>query len=143
MKHLITSSWKTWANWYLSNIIITTINTISVNIICMAALVKRYSKTIWKDVITQGTKNQVSRRWWQEGAWQNQIYKNRIPTTFTFSFLRDFEYVLRKQDSCEPSSLKSFTILYKHHVPCGSCIYVKCSNGRYFKPSLNSFFAWS
>ena len=43
----------------------------------------------------------------------------------------DFESVLRKQDSCEPLSSKSFTTQYQHHIPCGSCIYVKCSYGQY------------
>ena len=47
IKHLIKYWWMTWADWYLSNIIITTGNTISVNIVCTAAPVKR--KTIWKD----------------------------------------------------------------------------------------------
>ena len=43
-------------------------------------------------------------------------------------------HVLCKQDSWETSSLKSFTTQYQHHVPCGSYIYVKSSNGRYFEP---------
>ena len=35
----------------------------------------------------------------------------------------DFGGILRKQDySCEPSSSKSFTTQYQHHVPCGSYI---------------------
>ena len=46
----------------------------------------------------------------------------------------DFKSVLHKQNSCEPSSSKSFTTQYQQQVPCGSCIYVKCSDGRYFEP---------
>ena len=41
---------------------------------------------------------------------------------------------MRKQGSCEASSSKYFTTQYQHHVPCGSCIYVKCSDGQYFEP---------
>ena len=39
-----------------------------------------------------------------------------------FVIYKDFETVLRKEDSCEPSSSKSFTTQYQQHVPCGSCI---------------------
>ena len=51
-----------------------------------------------------------------------------------FVIYADFESVLPKQDSCEPSSSKFFTSQYQQHVPCGSCIYLKGSNGRYFEP---------
>ena len=61
-------------------------------------------------------------------------YKNRIPTCLLFVIYADFESVLHKRDSREPSSSKSFTTQYQHHVLCGSCIYVKCSDGRYFEP---------
>ena len=56
-------------------------------------------------------------------------YQLRLP----FVICADFESVLCKQDSCEPSLSKSFTTQYHQHVPCGSCIYVKCSDGRYFE----------
>ena len=60
-------------------------------------------------------------------------YQLRLP----FVINADFESVLRKQDSCEPSTSKSFTTQYQQHVP-GSCIYVKCSDGRYFEvPEIN------
>ena len=43
------------------------------------------------------------------------------------------EYQLRL-----PSSSKSFTTQYQQHVSCGSCIYVKCSDGQYFEaPQVN------
>ena len=51
-----------------------------------------------------------------------------------FVIYADFKSVLLKQDFCEPSSSKSFTTQYQHHIPCGSCIYVKCSDGQYFEP---------
>ena len=57
-------------------------------------------------------------------------YQLRLP----FVIYADFESVLREQDSCEPSSSKSFTTQHQHHVPCGSCIYMKCSDGQYFWP---------
>ena len=56
-------------------------------------------------------------------------YQLRLP----FVIYADFESVLRKKDSCEPPSSKSFTTQYQHHVPCGSGIYVKCSDGRCFE----------
>ena len=49
----------------------------------------------------------------------------------SFVIYENFVSVLRKQDS---SSSIFFTTQYQHHVPCGSCIYVKCSGGRYFEP---------
>ena len=52
-----------------------------------------------------------------------------------FFVYADFESVLHKQHSCEPSSPKSFTTQYQHQVPCGSWINVKCSDERYFEPS--------
>ena len=60
--------------------------------------------------------------------------KTEYQLRFPFVISEDFERVLRKQDSCEPLSSKSFTTQYQHHVPCGSCIYVKCSDGQYFEP---------
>ena len=47
-KHLIMHWWKTWADWYQSNIIITMANTVSANIVYMAAPVKKCWKNIWK-----------------------------------------------------------------------------------------------
>ena len=49
-KHLIMYWWKTWADWYWGNIIMTTTKDISVNIVCMAVSVKRYQKTILEDL---------------------------------------------------------------------------------------------
>ena len=61
-------------------------------------------------------------------------YQLRLP----FVIYADFEIVLCKQDSCEPSSSKSFTTQYQQHIPCGSCIYVKYIDGRYFEaPKVN------
>ena len=57
-------------------------------------------------------------------------YQLRLP----FVIYTDIESVLHKQDSREPSSLRSFTTKYQHHIPCGSCVYVKCSDEQYFEP---------
>ena len=46
-----------------------------------------------------------------------------------FAIYVDFESILCKQDSCEPSSSNSLTTHYQHHVPYGSCIYLKYSDG--------------
>ena len=56
-------------------------------------------------------------------------YQLRVP----FVIYTDFESVFCKQDLRDPSSSKSFTTQYQHDIPCGSCIYVKCSDGRYFE----------
>ena len=47
-------------------------------------------KPFGKMQVTQSTKNQAPRSWRQERVWQSQVYKNRIPTTFTFCHLRRF-----------------------------------------------------
>ena len=61
-------------------------------------------------------------------------YQLRLP----FVIYADFESVLRKQDSCESSSSNSFTTQYQQHLPCGSYINVKCSDGQYFEaPQVN------
>ena len=57
-------------------------------------------------------------------------YQLRLP----FVIYVDFKSVLPKQDLCGPLSRKSFITQYQQHVPCGSCIYVKCSDGQYFEP---------
>ena len=56
-------------------------------------------------------------------------YQLRLP----FLNYTDFKSVLRKQNWCMSSSSKSFTTQYQQHVPCGSCIYVKCSDGQYLE----------
>ena len=54
MKNLITYWRKTWADWYRDYIITAKVTNISVNIAWMAAPVKRYWKTIWKDASYTG-----------------------------------------------------------------------------------------
>ena len=90
VKNLIAYWWNTWADWYWDNIIMTTTKDISANIVCMAVPVKRYWKTIRKDGSYTGQKNQAPRNWRREGAWQSQVYNNRILTMFTFCHLRRF-----------------------------------------------------
>ena len=53
-------------------------------------------------------------------------YRLRLPIVI----YSDFESVVRKQYSCKPSSSKSFTTQYQHHMLCGSWI----SDGQYFEP---------
>ena len=60
--------------------------------------------------------------------------KTEYQLPLPFVIYADFKSVLRKQDSCEPSSSKSFATQYQHHIPCRSCNYVKCSDERYFEP---------
>ena len=95
----------------------------------MVASGKRYWKTIYIF--------HVSRSLRQEGAWQSQVYKNRITTTQLVIYA-NFKRILYQQDSCEPWSSNFFMIQYQHHVPYRSCIYVKCSDGWYFEaPQVN------
>ena len=49
VKHPITYCWKTWADWYQGNLIITTTKNISANIVYMTKPMKRYWKINWKD----------------------------------------------------------------------------------------------
>ena len=94
VKNLITYWWKTWADWYWDNIIMTRAKYVSANIVCIAASVKRYWKNIWKDPSYtggRGTKIQAPKNWRQKGAWQSQVCKSRIPTTFTFCHLRELQ----------------------------------------------------
>ena len=48
--------WKTWADWYWDNVIMTTTKDISVNIVCMVVSMKRYWKIIWEDLSYMGQK---------------------------------------------------------------------------------------
>ena len=66
------------------------------------------------------------------GALSLQKKECQLPLPFVIYV--DFRSVLSKQDSCEPSSSKSFITQYQHHIPCGSCIYEKSSDGQYFEP---------
>ena len=59
-KHFITYWWKTWPYLYQDNVIITTTKNIFANIVYMAAPVKRYWKTIWKDASYSGHKESSS-----------------------------------------------------------------------------------
>ena len=64
---------------------------------------------------------------------KGKLTKIEYQLCLPFVIYADFESVLCKQDSCEPSS-KSFTTQYHYHVKCGSCIYVKNNDGWYFQP---------
>ena len=88
--------------------------------------------------VTRSTKNQASQADDKKERDKVKFTKTEYQLRLPFVIYADFESVLRKQDSCEPSSSKSFTTQYQQHVPCGSCIYVKCSDGRCFEaPQVN------
>ena len=70
----------------------------------------------------------------KKGRDKINFIKTEYQLRLLFVIYADFESVLRKSDSGKPSVSKSFTNQHQHHVPCGSCIYVKCSDGRYFEP---------
>ena len=53
------------------------------------------------------------KKWCDKVKFTKTEYQLRLP----FVIYADFESVLRKQNSCEPSSSKSFTTQYQIHVP--------------------------
>ena len=69
----------------------------------------------------------------KKGRAKVKFTKTEYELLLPFVIYANFQRILHKQDSCEPSSSKSFTTKYQHHVPCGSCIYMKCSDGEYFE----------
>ena len=135
VKHLITYCWKTWADWYQDKIIITATKNISENIVYMIKPVKRY----WKEHLERCKLHWAQRIKLPEA--DDKKERNKAKPTKTeyqlrlpFVIYAYFKSVLPKQDSCGPASSKFFITQYQHHVPCGSCIYVKCSDGQYFEP---------
>ena len=70
---------------------------------------------------------------YKKGRDEVKFTKTEYQLHLPFVIYMDFESVLGKQDSYEPSSSKSFTTQYQQHIPCGSFIYVKYSDGRYFE----------
>ena len=74
----------------------------------------------------------------KKGCDKVKFTKTEYQLRLNFIIYIDFESARCKQDSCEPSSSKSFTTQCQNHIPCGSCIYVKCSDRRYFEaPQVN------
>ena len=133
-KHFITYCWKTCADWYQGKIIITTTKIFLTIFFTWLNQLRAIEKNSWKDVSYTGTKNQAPRNWQQEGAQQSQAYKTEYQLCLPFVIYADFKSVLHKRDWCEPSSSKSFITQYEHHLPRGSYVYVKCSDGQYFEP---------
>ena len=136
VKHVITYCWKTWADWYQDKIVITTTKNISGNIVYMTKSVKRY----WEKNILERCKLHRAQRIKLPEA-NNKKERNKVKPIKTeyqlrlpFVIYADFKSVLPKQDSCGPLSSKSFITQYQHHVPYGSCIYMKCNDGQSFKP---------
>ena len=70
----------------------------------------------------------------KEGHENVKFTKTDYQLHLPFVICVDFESAARTQDSCEPSSSKSFTTQYQQHIPSRRCIYVKCSDGQYFEP---------
>ena len=100
-KHLIAYCRETWGDSYEDKIIKTTTKNSSNNIVYMVVSVKRY----W-----------------------NKFTKTEYKLYWPFVIYLDFESVLLKQDLFKPTSSKSFTTHYQHHIPCESCIFVKCND---------------
>ena len=97
------------------------------------------SKEVLKNHLERGKLHRVQRIKLPEANDKKRCDKVKFTKTeyqlrLLFVIYTDFESILRKQDSCEPSPSKSFTTKYQQHVPCGSCIYMKCSDRRYFEP---------
>ena len=105
----------------------------------MVVPVKWYWKTIWKDAsYTDHKESSFQNPDGKKGCDNVKFTKTEYQLRLPFVIYEDFESVLCKQDSCEPSPSKPFTTQYQQHVPCGSCIYLKCIDGRYFEaPKVN------
>ena len=116
-------------------IIIRTKENISDNIFWMTKPVKRY----WKKHLERCRLHGPQRIKLPEA--DDKKERNKVNPTKTeyqlplpFVIYADFKSVLPKQNSYELSSSKPFTTQYQHHTPCGSCIFVKCSDWQYFEP---------
>ena len=46
-----------------------------------------------------------------------------------FVIYADFESILEKIDTVSPNPIKSYTIIYQKHTPCGFCYYIKSAVG--------------
>ena len=66
---------------------------------------------------------------------RRRVWKTEYQLRLSFVIYADFKSALCKRDSYEPSSSKSFITKYQHHIPRGSCIYVKCSGEQYVEPT--------
>ena len=71
----------------------------------------------------------------KKGSKEVKFTKTEYPLRLPFVIYADFKSLLFKQNSCELLPSKSFTTQYEHHIPCGSCIFVKCSDGQQFEPA--------
>ena len=91
-------------------------------------------KPFGKMQVTRSTTNQDPEADDKKGHDKVTFTKTEYQLRLPFIIYAHFESVLHIQGSCEPSSSKSFTTQYQHHVPWGSYIYWKCIDGRYFEP---------
>ena len=107
---------------------------ISSNIVYMTKPVKRYWKKHWERCKLHGPQR-IKLPEADNMKECNKTAKTEYQLRLPFVIYADFKSVLHKQDSCEPSSSKSCITQYQHHIPCGRCIYMKCSDGQYFEPS--------
>ena len=72
------------------NTTIATTKDISVNIVCKAVSMKRYWKTIWKDVSYTGHRESSFHKLKTKIGVTKSSLENGIPTTFNFRHLRGF-----------------------------------------------------
>ena len=85
-KHLIRYWWKTWAEGYQGNIIVTKANTISVNTVYMAVPVKRYWKTIWEDAsYKEHKKSSFQKLMTRRGVTKSSLQKQNSNCTYLLS----------------------------------------------------------
>ena len=76
VKHHITHCWKTWADWYWGNLIITTTKNISANIVYMTKPVKRFWTTISKgESYTEHKESSFQKQTTRSGATKLNLQK--------------------------------------------------------------------
>ena len=142
VKNFIMYWWKTWADWYWHNIIMTTM-TISIIYFCIYYLHGCTTEGVLRNHMERCKLHRAKRIKLPEagnkkGCDKVKSTKSEYQLRLFFVVYADFESILSKQDSCEPLSSKSFTTKYKYHLSCSSSICVKCSDRRYFELTIKN-----
>ena len=109
-KHLITYWWKTWADWYRDNIIIATTKKYFRQYCLHGCTSEEVLKNYLERCKLHGAQRvKLTEAGSKNGRAKFKFEKTEYQLRFPFVIYADFESILWKQDSCEPSSSKSFT----------------------------------
>ena len=108
---------------------------ISDNIVYMTKQVKRYwKKNSWKDASHRGHKESSSQKLTtRRSATKSSLQRHDTNYVYLLSDMQISKVFYVNKTLCGPSSSKSFITQYQHHIPCWSCICMKCSDRQYFE----------